>query len=110
MGLFNDTLIDIYEASKKNRFTEAKKILDKHIEAEHNFQSDLSGLQGALNSYSHELRQLQEESTYLLSRKAANAKALQELFKDKTYNARIHLVKIEALIMRLRQNARIELK
>ena len=117
MGLFFETLKDINEKSEEGDFTKAKRILDQHIKAEHHFQSDLSGLQGALNAYSQELRELQEISAQQLERLGPSEegfpyrkKALQELFKDKTYKARVQLGKIETLIMRLRKDAKIELR
>lgn len=117
MGLFQKTITDIYDKSQEGKFIEAEKILKQHIEAEHHFQSDLSGLQGALNAYSHELRELEEESGYLIraqitrgKKTPASEEGLKQLFKTKTYNARIQLTKIEALIMRLRKDAKLELK
>ncbi len=111
MTLFRETLNDISRKISKNKLKEAKKILDEHIEAEHHFQSDLSGLQGAINAYQHELRQLQLALDARADKEltgpslAISKKALQE----RILNAMIQLTIIRTLSAKLRRDSRMEL-
>ena len=109
MGLFHKTLGDISEKAQAGKFIEAKALLDKHIKAEHHFQSDLAGLQGALNAFSHELRELQDESSAYIKEKIPLPDSLKKMFKTRIYNARINLSRVEALIVRLRKD-RLDLR
>ncbi len=117
MGLFHKTLEDIHEYGKEGQFLPAMRVLNEHIAADHEFNSDLAGLQGALQSYTHALRELQEQANGLLTKrksetgaaKALTEKELKKVFRDKVYNARMHLIKVEALIIKLRKD-RLDLR
>ncbi len=56
MGLFHKTLKDAKKAANEGNLGLVKEILQDHIAAEHSFNSDLAGLQGAIASYQHDLR------------------------------------------------------
>ncbi len=59
MGVFHKTLSDLRSKVESSAGIAARRILNKHIEDEHDFQSELSGLQGAINAYQNALRGLQ---------------------------------------------------
>ncbi len=110
MVFFHETLDSISQKAKEGKIAEAKRILDTHITSEHHFQSEVAGLQGALNSFTHELRELQSVSEQLLSRKTPSLIGVQEVFEQRVYNAKLQLTKVEALIIKLRKEAKLNLR
>ena len=105
MGLFHQTLDDINKLAQQGKLKEAKGLLDNHIKKEHEFQSDLAGLQGALLAFSHELRELQGEANESIR----DVLPWKRNFNNRINNAKSHLSRVEALIIKLRRD-RLELR
>lgn len=109
MGLFHKTLKDIKKKVEHGEYNIAKRFLDEHIAAEHHFQSDLSGLQGAISAYQQQLRNLQ--GWWNLTNDAPKStKASLPKFFAMIDEAEKQLISVKAIISKLRRDAKIKLE
>ena len=60
MGLFHKTIKDIKKLVAAKKYTDAKRILDQHIVAEHQAQNDLTQLMRYIGAYQQKLWELQQ--------------------------------------------------
>ena len=109
MALFHKTLTDIRKLVKQGKYDKARRVLNEHIKAEHQFHSDLSRLQGSISAYQHQLRNMQ--GWWQLSDNASKntRKALAD-FERMILEAENQLKSVEAIISKLKKEVKIKLK
>jgi len=110
MGLFHKKLSDVKKFVKQGKYDKAMAVLEKHIKAEHSLESDLSGLQAAVGAYQHSLRGLQQGRPGLIEDFKKKGSFHGPDFDRMMASVEISLRSVEALIMKLRKDAKLELE
>ncbi len=106
MGLFRKTLRDIEKQVHLGRFVQARAALEDHINAEHTVEGDLAGLAAAIQLYR---RKLLDAKTKLTLLNTNSKKTTPAQIEEDLALARNELVKIQALISKLRNESKLEL-
>ncbi len=118
MGLFHQRLSVIRERVKKGDYVNAHLNLKEHIEAEHHIGSDLAGLATAIQVYRRYLAELEQKLVAIQSTSNLPGKKVVEIALKKESEeinkiisaAEVEVTEIQALISKLRSEARIKLK
>ena len=109
MTLFHQKLEKMAKLVKEGKNDEAKGVLDAHIDADHHFMSDLAGLQGAISAYQQQLRNLRGWWGLFDNSPKTTKKSLAT-FEAMVKEAKNQLNSVNALIIKLRSEARLGLK
>lgn len=110
MSLFKQKLKDIHDLIKANKLEEARDVLDQHIKDEHDVESDLAGLQGAISTLRDTLVAVRKDLVKMIENPRKNLKINRYRLKDEAIGAEVEVDRIQALIRKLQIDGRIKLK
>lgn len=106
MGLFRKTLTDLGKLVDKKELVKARQVLDDHINTEHTTEGDLAGVAASIHVYQQKLLEAKAKLTAL---NAGSKKTSAAEVKKDIATAQAELVKMQALISKLRSDARLKL-
>jgi len=106
MTLFKESIDDIIKDIKKENFEEAKRILDDHIENEHNLDSDLANLQRTVGFYQRHLVDSRRALIHLVRDPAPKQHDIDIVIKN-LENAQMEVGLIEELITKLKAEEKL---
>lgn len=108
MGLFRRKLDVIEKLVQGKRIEDAYAVLDEHFNDEHTLEGDLAGLAAAIHTYQQQLVDLKGKFAILKHGSTRAPKIIEEITGTIAI-AKKEVVKIQAIIGKMRAEAKIKL-